>query len=286
MIYFTFARFLSLDPHTMSDTVSVPMSKAEPEPDRDRISHKRTLFRCLNLLLMLITCHNYGHPRLDINPQPPKKESSQSLVLSKYILKALEGVAQLLVVNDEIAAVTVVLTEGGSGLARPPFTTPLLQLNCVVTHSTEDEESDGQAKQPALHEGRTSDQVGGASKGKGTEGGGRVEGADGDKGGQEQSIMTKLQRVASMIFLCCKNPERLKSAKSPPPPSEERIQLLTDQESPDGGETGGPSDRGSDLETRSQPPIGSDNHLATPLPDIQPEGKSSIKDWLPKDFLL
>jgi len=41
----------------------------------------------------------------------PKKESSQSLVLSKYILKALGGVAQLLVVDQEIAAVTVVLTE-------------------------------------------------------------------------------------------------------------------------------------------------------------------------------
>jgi hypothetical protein len=162
---------------------------------------------------MLITCHNYGHPRLDINPQPPKKESSQSLVLSKYILKALEGVAQLLVVNDEIAAVTVVLTEGGSGLARPPFTTPLLQLNCVVTHSTEDEESDGQAKQPALHEGHKSDQVGGASKGKGNEGGSRVEQAAGD------------------------------------------------------------ADHGEDLETRSQPPLPA-------------EGKSSIKDWLPKDFLL
>lgn len=306
-----------LHQEAMSDAVS----KAEI---LQRVSHKRDVFRALNLVLMLVTCHNHGHPTLDPNTEH-KDESSESEAIPKRILKGLEGVAQILVPNNQVMAVTVVLTEGGSGLSQPPFTTPLLQLICVVTHRTEDdgskepldlakdEPAGGHVHLPTCHEDPERDRKGdkdrvdGASKGigdrdgdgdgdgDGGRDGGRVGGADEDKDGQdsEQNTIVKFwQRVAKIVFYCSKNSEQKPTTQSPPPPPpppNERIQPPTNQERPGSGKTGGRSDRSPDLETQSQPPVDepqSDNHLATTLPDVEPKGKPVIEDWLPEDFLL
>jgi hypothetical protein len=157
---------------------------------------KRSRFRALNLMLMLVTCYHYGHPTLDLNRdlpvnsestqghnrrrQPCKLEGTQ-----KYLLKVLEGAAQILVQGPGIVAVTAVLTEGGSGLARPPFSTPILQLNCVTTHSASSHQEQSKDNQPTA--------------------------PNDSQSCVQNSIAWLFRNVAKIVFYGCKNPTKPKS---------------------------------------------------------------------------